>query len=111
PLSILWRGELSRITASGRARAACAGREHPQPRVKGQLWRGDARPCTADIARARRALGFASRIAWEQGLHELLEWCRGTASRDHFGRAQGELERHGLLSRQLGPAGGGEPSV
>jgi dTDP-L-rhamnose 4-epimerase len=107
----LGSGELRRIADIGRTLATLAGREDLQPRVTGQFRRGDVRHCTADIARARRALGFAPRIGWEQGLHELLEWCRGAASSDHFGRAQGELERHGLLSRQLGQAGGGERSA
>ena len=107
----LGSGELRRIADIGRTLAALAGREDLQPRVTGQFRRGDVRHCTADIARARRALGFAPRIGWEQGLHELLEWCRGAGARDHFGRAQGELERHGLLSRQLGPAGGEGPSA
>jgi dTDP-L-rhamnose 4-epimerase len=79
--------------------------------VTGQFRRGDVRHCTADITRARQALGFAPRVGWEQGLRELLEWCRGAASSDHFGRAQGELERHGLLSGRLGSAGRGESSA
>jgi dTDP-L-rhamnose 4-epimerase len=97
----LGSGELRRIGDIGRTLATLAGREDLQPRVTGQFRLGDVRHCTADITRARQALGFAPRIAWEQGLHELLDWCRGAASSDHFGRAHGELERHGLLSREL----------
>lgn len=107
----LGSGELRRIADIGRTLAALTDREDLQPSVTGQFRRGDVRHCTADITRARQALGFAPQVGWEQGLEELLEWCRGAASSDHFGRAQGELERHGLLSRQLDPAGGGEPSA
>src|SRR5215813_231574 len=107
----LGSGELRRIGDIGRTLATLTGREDLQPHVTRQFRRGDVRHCTADIARARETLGFAPRVAWEDGLRELLEWCRGAASRDHFGRAQGELERHGLLSRQLGPARGGEPAA
>jgi dTDP-L-rhamnose 4-epimerase len=97
----LGSGELRRIGDIGRTLATLTGREDLQPRVTGQFRRGDVRHCTADIARARRVLGFAPRVGWEQGLRELLTWCRGAASSDQFGRAQGELERHGLLSGQL----------
>jgi len=107
----LGSGELRRIGDIGRTLATLAGRDDLQPRVTGQFRRGDVRHCTADIGRASRTLGFAPRVAWEQGLRELLEWCRGTASSDHFVRAQGELERHGLLSGQLGSTGTRESSA
>lgn len=100
----LGSGEPRRIGDIGRTLATLTGREDLQPRVTGQFRRGDVRHCTADIARARETIGFAPRVAWEDGLRELLAWCRGTATADHFARAHGELQRHGLLSAAIAPA-------
>ena len=98
----LGSGELRRIADIGRTLATLTGREDLQPRVTGQFRRGDVRHCTADVSRARELLGFSPRVAWDQGLRELLDWCRSTASADHFVRAQSELESRGLLSGRLG---------
>ena len=104
----LGSGEARRIADIGRTLATLAGREDLQPRVTGQFRRGDVRHCTADIGRARESLGFAPRVRWEDGLRELLSWCRGTTPADHFARAHGELERHGLVTGTLAPAGAKE---
>jgi len=71
--------------------------------VTGQFRRGDIRHCTADVTRARHRLGFVPRVAWEDGLRELLAWCRDAASADRFAQAQQELESRGLLSGRLDP--------
>src|SRR5262249_52524360 len=99
----LGSGELRRIGEIGRTLATLTEREDLQPRITGQFRRGDVRHCIADVelARARRRLSFRPRVGWEDGLRELLEWCRGAASSDHFVRAQSELETRGLLSGQL----------
>ena len=89
----------------GRTLATLTGREDLQPNVTGQFRRGDVRHCTADVRRARETIGFAPRMSWEDGLRELLAWCRDAASSDQFARAQGELERRGLLSGVLPAAG------
>src|SRR5262245_38137548 len=107
----LGSGEPHRIADIGRALAALTGRDDLQPRVTGQFRRGDVRHCTADITRARTAIGFAPRVSWEDGLRELLAWCRDAASADHFVQAQGELERHGLLSGALGAGASKESST
>jgi dTDP-L-rhamnose 4-epimerase len=106
----LGSGEPRRIADIGRALATLTGREDLPPRVTGQFRRGDIRHCTADVSRARRRLGFVPRVAWDDGLRELLEWCRSAASADHFVRAQRELESRGLLSGRLAPSGG-EPTA
>ena len=103
----LGSGEPRRIADIGRALATLTGRDDLPPRVTGQFRRGDIRHCTADVSRARRRLGFVPRVAWDDGLRELLEWCRSAASADHFVRAQHELESRGLLSGRLAPSGGG----
>ena len=107
----LGSGEARRIADIGRTLATLTGREDLQPRVTGQFRRGDVRHCTADIGRARESLGFAPRVRWEDGLRELLTWCQGTTTADHFARAHGELERHGLVTGTLAPAGAKESSA
>jgi len=102
----LGSGQARRIGDIGRALATLVGRDDLQPQVTGQFRRGDVRHCTADIGRARETLGFAPRVAWEDGLRELLAWSRETVAADHFDRAHGELARHGLLSDVIAPAGG-----
>jgi dTDP-L-rhamnose 4-epimerase len=106
----LGSGQPRRIGDIGRTLATLTGREDLQPHVTGQFRRGDVRHCTADVTRARETLGFAPRVAWEEGLRELLAWSRETTVADHFDRAHGELERHNLLSGVIAPAGSGKPS-
>lgn len=101
----LGSGVARRIGDVARTLAALTGRDDLQPRVTGQFRRGDVRHCTADVRRARETIGFAPRVSWEDGLRELLEWCRSAATADHFARAQRELERRGLLSGAIAPDG------
>jgi dTDP-L-rhamnose 4-epimerase len=100
----LGSGDAKRIGDIGRTLATLTGREDLQPQITGQFRRGDVRHCTADIAAARRSIDFAPRVSWEDGLRELLAWCQGTTTSDHFARAHAELERHGLLSGAIAPA-------
>jgi dTDP-L-rhamnose 4-epimerase len=64
----------------------------------------DIRHNTADITRAREALGFQPRVTLEQGFSELIEWAKTTpdAAEDFFDRALRELQDKGLLV--TGPA-------
>ncbi len=59
----------------------------------------DIRHNTADITRARAALGFAPKVSLEQGFGELIEWARSTpdVAVDFFDRALDELKQKGLL--------------
>jgi dTDP-L-rhamnose 4-epimerase len=106
----LGSGESRRIADIARTLATLTGRDDLQPNVTRQFRRGDVRHCTADIARAGETLGFAPRVAWEDGLRELLAWSRETSATDHFDRAHGELERHRLLSGVIAPTGSGKPT-
>jgi dTDP-L-rhamnose 4-epimerase len=106
----LGSGQPRRIADIGRTLATLTGREDLQPHVTRQFRRGDVRHCTADIARAGQAIGFAPRVAWEDGLRELLAWSREATVADHFDRAHGELERHRLLSGVIASAGPGKPT-
>ena len=106
----LGSGQPRRIADIGCTLATLTGREDLQPQVTRQFRFGDVRHCTADIARAAETLGFAPRVAWEDGLREILAWSRETTVADHFDRAHGELERHRLLSGVITPAGSGTPT-
>ena len=59
----------------------------------------DIRHNTADITRARTALGFQPKVSLEQGFSELIEWAKTTPDRaeDFFDRALRELQEKGLL--------------
>jgi dTDP-L-rhamnose 4-epimerase len=68
----------------------------PQVTLTGRKF--DIRHNTADITRARDALGFQPKITLEQGFSELIEWARSTgAAEDFFDRALQELQAKGLL--------------
>jgi len=91
-----------RIADVARTVTRIAGGEAVEPDVTGQFRRGDVRHCTADIARAGRLLGFAPRVAWEDGLAELVAWARGAAAVDGFAQADRELRARGLVSERIG---------
>lgn len=76
-----------------------------EPTITCQFRRGDVRHCTADLTRARQLLGFEPRVTWEEGLAELVRWCREAFAADRFDQAEQELRARGLLSERLGPEG------
>jgi dTDP-L-rhamnose 4-epimerase len=90
------------IGAVARTLAAVVGSPEREPTITAEFRRGDIRHCTADIGRARQLLGFEPRVAWEDGLAELAEWCRGALAADRFAQADGELRARGLLSAPIG---------
>jgi dTDP-L-rhamnose 4-epimerase len=85
----------------GRTAARLLGRDDLAPNVSGQFRTGDIRHCVADVSRARQLLGFRPRIAWEDGVDELVRWCRDTRAVDGFARAAAELAAHGLVTDRL----------
>jgi dTDP-L-rhamnose 4-epimerase len=59
----------------------------------------DIRHNTADITRAKTALGFRPKVTLDRGLAELVEWAKTTpdVANDFFDRALEELNQKGLL--------------
>jgi dTDP-L-rhamnose 4-epimerase len=59
----------------------------------------DIRHNTADIARARTALGFRPKVSLADGMSELVEWAKTTpdVANDFFDKALDELQQKGLL--------------
>ena len=68
------------------------------PCVVGKYRAGDIRHCFADITRSRTQLGYAPRVAFEDGLAELADWLSEQVADDHVERATAELETRGLVA-------------
>ena len=94
-----------RISDIARVLARMVGRDELQPHITGQFRTGDVRHCIADPTRARHLLGFETRVPWEDGLAELVEWSRGAFTVNPSARADQELRAWGLLTERLDPEG------
>jgi dTDP-L-rhamnose 4-epimerase len=68
-----------------------------EPNVTGEFREGDIRHCFADPSRAERALGFRSRVAFEDGVGELVEWASGQEADDRTDAANAELRARNLI--------------
>lgn len=68
-----------------------------EPEIMGQFREGDVRACYADIARARRVLGFSPGVVIADGVKELASWVSTQPAVDHSNEALEELRRHGLV--------------
>ncbi len=64
--------------------------------VTGNYRAGDIRHCFSDISRAREVLGYAPRVAIEEGLQELAEWLPRQQAVDRVSAARDELASRGL---------------
>ncbi len=79
-----------------RAMAEVTGREDLAPEVTGKYRVGDIRHCFADIALARKVLGFRPQMPLEQGLVELASWLEGQVACDRVAEMRAELAARGL---------------
>jgi dTDP-L-rhamnose 4-epimerase len=70
-----------------------------EPQITQSGRKFDIRHNTADISRARQALGFAPKVSLEQGFTELIDWAKTTpdVAVDFFDKALQELQEKGLL--------------
>lgn len=66
------------------------------PEIEEKFRAGDIRHCYADIGRAERLLGWSPKIAFEEGIDELVAWVRTQLADDGVLRAKEELESRGL---------------
>ena len=62
----------------------------------GKYRQGDIRHCYADISRAKKVLGFAPRVDFDDGLAELADWLQGQIAHDNIDQASAELSARGL---------------
>jgi dTDP-L-rhamnose 4-epimerase len=74
------------------------GKQQLAPVVSGNYRSGDIRNCFADIAKARKVLGYDPQITLEAGLSELAQWLEGRVDEDRSEDAAAELRRHGLVA-------------
>jgi dTDP-L-rhamnose 4-epimerase len=66
------------------------------PTVLGTFREGDIRHCYADITLARTLLGYEPRVAFADGMRQLVEWVRGQRAVDRFDDAHQQLVTRGL---------------
>ncbi len=78
--------------------AAVLGRRRSAAEITGRGRTGDIRHCFADITRARDWLGYAPRVAFDDGLAELAEWLSGQIAVDQVEAATRELASRGLVA-------------
>jgi dTDP-L-rhamnose 4-epimerase len=74
------------------------GKAHIEPELRAQYRAGDIRNCFADIAAARRGLGYEPQVTLEEGMRELAAWLEGEASEDRTEAAEHELRQRGLVA-------------
>jgi dTDP-L-rhamnose 4-epimerase len=67
------------------------------PEIVGKYREGDIRHCVADIKKARGLLGYAPKVALEDGLEELLVWVKAQEADDRVSAATAELAAHSLV--------------
>jgi len=75
---------------------AALGKPELEPQVLCTFREGDIRHCYADIALARRLLGFEPKVPFAQGIHQLLAWVRSQQAEDRFDEAHRQLVERGL---------------
>ena len=75
---------------------AAMGREGIEPVITDKYRVGDVRHCFADIALARRVLGYAPKVSLSEGLAELVGWLEGQTAMDRVEEASAELSSRGL---------------
>jgi dTDP-L-rhamnose 4-epimerase len=69
------------------------------PQITGMYRQGDVRHCVADIAKARRLLGWEPLTSFRQGVPELIEWVQSQRDvHDGVNSAWDELQQRGLVS-------------
>lgn len=91
-------GEGRTVLDVARALAAATGRADLLPHCTGKYRAGDIRHCFADLSRARRILGYAPQVRFEDGLVELASWLSTQVAVDRVDDATAELARRGLVA-------------
>ena len=76
--------------------AGVLGKEQIAPEIVGKCRVGDIRNCFADIARAKKILGYEPRVSLKEGLVELAGWLEGQIAVDRIDHAVRELNTRGL---------------
>ncbi|WP_096784901.1 NAD(P)-dependent oxidoreductase [Rhodobacter sp. CZR27] len=93
-------GSGTAYTISGVARllAGAMGRPEITPEILNRARSGDIRNCFADIAKARRLLGFEPRFRLEESLGHFVDWVAGSMALDRGADMRRQLEERGLVT-------------
>ncbi len=67
------------------------------PQLLGKYRVGDIRHCIADTSRARAVLAFEAHRSFQEGLPDLIAWCRGERPTDGVEASLEELKQKGLV--------------
>ena len=67
-----------------------------KPELNHQYRAGDIRHCRADVERARELLGFEAKVAFADGMRDLLGWLQDQQAVDRVDDATNELAARGL---------------
>jgi dTDP-L-rhamnose 4-epimerase len=68
-----------------------------KPEITNKFRAGDIRQCFADISRIKTKLGYKPKVAFEEGMKELVNWGEKEEAEDKFDEAHDELLRRGLV--------------
>jgi dTDP-L-rhamnose 4-epimerase len=68
-----------------------------KPVILNQYRAGDIRHCYADISRIREKLGFAPKVAFEDGINGLVDWVRTQQADDLVEKAKAQLLERRLV--------------
>jgi dTDP-L-rhamnose 4-epimerase len=88
-------GHSATVLEIGETLARLLGKEI-EPEVPGKFRAGDIRHCFSDISLARETLGFAPKVAFADGMRDLLGWVATQQATDSVDAAAGQLEAAGL---------------
>ena len=69
-----------------------------KPHITGAFRKGDIRHCAADVALLEKTLGFRPRVAFHDGVKDLVAWVRTQQPTDRVDLALSELSSRGLVS-------------
>jgi len=89
-------GEAHSVQEIAERVARVLGKEYLRPEITGKYRVGDIRHCFADIAKAKRLLGYEPQVSLDDGLTELAAWLEGQAAVDRVAQASAELAARGL---------------
>jgi dTDP-L-rhamnose 4-epimerase len=67
-----------------------------EPKIVEKFREGDIRHCYADISKAQQVLGYIPKVAFEDGVSDLVKWVSEQESLDLVDNATRELEMRGL---------------
>ena len=90
-------GQKLTIVDLARRFADALGKGHIEPEITGKYRVGDIRHCFADVAKARKILGFKPQVTLDQGMRELAGWLEGQIPEDRATEARAELAAKGLM--------------